>query len=53
MNVRDKIKQSIKRPRLRRRVKKDELWDRNQRLEMAKLADQFVNERKNNGQQQT
>jgi len=28
--------------RLPRRVKKSELWDREQRLELAKLADEFV-----------
>jgi hypothetical protein len=31
--------------RFRPRVKKDELWDRNQKLEMSKLADAFLEEK--------
>jgi hypothetical protein len=35
----------------RPRVGKSELWTRDQRQELAKLADEFLNERKNNASQ--
>jgi len=49
MTVADKIRQSVKgkpRPRLRKRVKKADLWDRQQRLAMAALAEQHLKDRR-------
>jgi hypothetical protein len=44
------MKKPKPRKRLPRRVKKNELWNRQQRLAMSKLADEFLNERKTNAQ---
>jgi hypothetical protein len=55
MNVGDKIKQSVKhkpRPRLRRRVRKSELWSRAERQAMSALAEQYLKD-KRDAQEQT
>ena len=49
MSVEDKIKQSVKhklRPRLRRRVRKSELWDRAQRQALSALAEQHLKDKR-------
>jgi hypothetical protein len=46
------MKKPKPRKRLPRQLPKSQQWTRAKRLALAKLADEFVNERKTNGQQQ-